>query len=418
MPLKNNTSAYQRLKEDIDSRAAQYNQTQEAIYNATHPVSSKSRPKTDEAKRVRQRQLKNMGLYTGEIDGKWGKKSEAAHREALRRGYTYSNGMYSQKPKSMQPIAGKPLTDTQKRQAQLKEMGFYQGKIDDKFGPMSRAAHQKALDAGYTYENGRYTLPANFFKLDDIGVQNASIIPTGGKAKTEETKQATGDKIFYLHYPEYSNHSKNTMPGVLGDVWDHTPMSRANIPVGHDAVILMDKNGKTKYYEYGRINSAPPGTELVGTYKYRRGNVRRAYIPDKKPNETDSAYIARIKDQLPYADAGKLNVSVTGNANLPGALEYINTLANDPNRAPYSLSNTCATFATNVYNGYKGKKEGTFKRAIRTVGDILSNNTPIGIVRNVINHGFVPGIAMAVPNTTHRRYDSAQNTADTSFTIE
>ena len=157
MPLKNNTSAYQRLKQDIDNRAAQYNQTQEALYNAVHPVSSNASPKTEEAKRVRQRQLKNMGLYSGEIDGKWGKKSEAAHREALRRGYTYSNGMYSQKPKAMQPIAGKPLTDTQKRQAQLKEMGFYQGKIDDKFGPMSRAAHQRALDAGYIYDNGTYT---------------------------------------------------------------------------------------------------------------------------------------------------------------------------------------------------------------------------------------------------------------------
>lgn len=339
MPLKNNTSAYQRLKEDIDSRAAQYNQTQEAIYNATHPVSSKSSPKTEEAKRVRQRQLKNMGLYTGEIDGKWGKKSEAAHREALRRGYTYSNGMYSQKPKAMQPIAGKPLTDTQKRQAQLKEMGFYQGKIDDKFGPMSRAAHQKALEAGYTYENGRYTMP---MKQIEPTTQTASMIPDVVKhifgGDDEQKQKPQKGRAIYVDFDEHGIDVQNDTGFPLLEKAAKA-LGVKKVPLGHSGVVLVDENGKTKYYDYGRYGNDPHIIGVKGN-----GNYRRLSVPDMREGESLDEYTSRLAQSFP--EETSIKTEMYNGVDIGGAEQRILQDARDKNRKGYSIfGKNCKTVA-------------------------------------------------------------------------
>jgi hypothetical protein len=161
MPIKNNKTAYQRLQEDLDYRLDQMNNIREAAFNAVNQPSTSSQPSSSKSAIRQQRQLRRMGYYKGAIDGDWGKGSRVAHQAALKNGYILNRqGIYVRKPQSQKALHQKALTENQSRQAQLKQLGFYKGAIDDKFGPQSRAAHQAALDAGYVYNNGRYTPPS------------------------------------------------------------------------------------------------------------------------------------------------------------------------------------------------------------------------------------------------------------------
>lgn len=161
MPLRNNQTPYQRLQETLDYKLDQMNQAKQAAFNAVNRPVKKPNPITEGETIRRQRQLRKMGYYTGGIDGKWGNKSVAAHKKALANGYVLNNqGMYVRVPQAQKALHQKALTETESRQAQLKQMGFYSGNVDNKFGPKSRAAHQAALDAGYTYRDGQYIAPA------------------------------------------------------------------------------------------------------------------------------------------------------------------------------------------------------------------------------------------------------------------
>ena len=175
MPLKNNQTSYQRLQEDLDYRLDRMNQAREAAFNAVNqPATSPSSNSKSVVRR--QQQLQKMGFYKGAIDGDWGSGSKRAHEAALAKGYILnSHGMYVKKPQAQTRVTPKAYTQTEQRQAQLKQLGFYKGKIDNNFGSGSRAAHQAAIDAGYVYENGEYKLAANL----PTELQLASIGPNG-----------------------------------------------------------------------------------------------------------------------------------------------------------------------------------------------------------------------------------------------
>lgn len=161
MPLRDNSTAYQRLQEDLDYRLDQMNKAREAAFNSVNQPAKNAKPSDNVSAIGRQRQLRKMGYYTGNIDGKWGDKSAAAHKRALANGYILnSQGIYVRKPQAQKAVRPRTLTETESQQAQLKQLGFYQGKVDNKFGSKSRAAHQAALDAGYTYSNGQYIAPS------------------------------------------------------------------------------------------------------------------------------------------------------------------------------------------------------------------------------------------------------------------
>ena len=61
------------------------------------------------------------------------------------------------------------------------------------------------------------------------------------KINTTQNNQDYSGTILYLHYPNYINHSKNTFSGVVGNLWDKSSLSEKKIPVGHSAIILIDK---------------------------------------------------------------------------------------------------------------------------------------------------------------------------------
>ena len=191
MPIKNNQTAYQRLQEDLDYRLDYMNKAMEAANTAVNQPAKSSTPSNAHSAVRRQQQLRKMGFYKGAIDGDWGKGSKAAHQAALKNGYILNSyGIYVRKPQSQKALHQKALTETQRRQLQLKQLGFYKGNIDDKFGPQSRAAHQAALDAGYVYDNGTYKhkfgMSASSPQLASIGISssdNPSSLPETSDVK-------------------------------------------------------------------------------------------------------------------------------------------------------------------------------------------------------------------------------------------
>lgn len=68
-------------------------------------VQSAQKMSTAEAK-ARQRQLKEMGLYTGAIDGKWGPKSIAANEAAMANGVAWNGGNYQISRDNFEPGIG------------------------------------------------------------------------------------------------------------------------------------------------------------------------------------------------------------------------------------------------------------------------------------------------------------------------
>ena len=166
VPYRNKQTAYQRLQEDLDYKLDRMNQYRQAAFDAVNQPANQSRPTGRTEADVynntvrRQRQLQKMGYYKGAIDGKWGSGSRGAHEAALKNGYILnSQGIYVRKPGAQKRVTPDAYTATEQQQAQLKQLGFYKGNIDNKFGSQSRAAHQAALDAGFKYENGVYKKP-------------------------------------------------------------------------------------------------------------------------------------------------------------------------------------------------------------------------------------------------------------------
>ena len=55
------------------------------------------------------------------------------------------------------------------------------------------------------------------------------------------------------------------------------------MPVGHNSFILIEDNGNTEYYEFGRYNRGQThGGTIIGQYKEGQGNWVRWKIPNIK----------------------------------------------------------------------------------------------------------------------------------------
>lgn len=267
MPIKNNKTAYQRLQEDLDYRLDQMNNAREAAFNAVNQPSTSSQPSSAKSAVRQQQQLRKMGYYKGAIDGDWGKGSKAAHQAALKSGYILnSQGIYVRKPQQQKALHQKALTETQRRQLQLKQLGFYKGNIDDNFGPQSRAAHQAALDAGYAYDNGTYkyklNMPASSPQLASIGINpsdNSSSLPemsdvknpNNPKYKLKSTEfRTTGGEWLGKHFP------------VLHQIYDTIAGNgnnsvQTNSEFSDSYLENLSQLGQVAYRQYRRNNKQP-----------------------------------------------------------------------------------------------------------------------------------------------------------------
>lgn len=324
MPLKNNKTSYQRLQEDLDYRLDQINKAQQAAFDAVNRPATQSKPSGYNSAVRRQNQLRSLGFYKGAIDGKWGKGSNAAHRAAVNAGYILnSQGIYVRKPQAQKALHQKALTENQRRQSQLKQLGFYKGSIDDKFGPQSRAAHQAAIDAGYVYSNGEYH-PT--IKPEPIRTQ-ASIFSSSDNSEPQQTTRKPSS--IRVDFPNHGIDVQND----TGHPWLEKAarfLGIKRVPLGHSGVIFVDENGKTKYYDYGRYSNDP---NIIG--QHADGNYRRISVPDMLPGESIDDYTVRLAKAFP--DEGTIRTRMYEGADIKAAEQKILADAANKDRDSYNL---------------------------------------------------------------------------------
>ena len=109
--------------------------------------------------------------------------------------------------------------------------------------------------------------------------------------------------MIYLDYPSYQGNAASGYPG--SDAVAAVVGKDSKMPVGHNAFILVDENGNTEFYEYGRYNQGQThGGSILGVYKPNEGNWVRRRIPNRGKDETLDQYMARLRKSgtLPHSD--------------------------------------------------------------------------------------------------------------------
>ena len=162
----------------------------------------------------------------------------------------------------------------------------------------------------------------------------------------------------YLHYPNFKGGASNAFKIGNVDV-GKILLKDKKLPVGHSAVVLVDKDGKADYYEYGRYT--PEKGHVIGTEQRptaKGGNWRQFKINSRYgAKDNDSTFIARIQGQLPYTNTGSYQILSVPSVNTEKAREWIMAEANNPNRKEYGLTNTCATGACDAVLPFRTRQD-------------------------------------------------------------
>ena len=158
----------------------------------------------------------------------------------------------------------------------------------------------------------------------------------GNKTST----QIKPGSAYYITYPGYE--AKEDSSGVT-------------VPTGHAGVLMVDNNGTTKYFEYGRYNQNDPKKYGVSS---TRGIVRKLSLPNFNGSNSDQIWNTLKAAELQNA-GNKLTVSEIPDFDFNKGMEYVNTYSNDDNRAPYNLLlRNCGSFVHNIMKaGYNGESK-------------------------------------------------------------
>lgn len=154
------------------------------------------------------------------------------------------------------------------------------------------------------------------------------------------TTQIKKGSAYYITYPGYE--AKEDSSGL-------------SIPTGHAGILMVDNNGNTRYFEYGRYNK-----DDVRKYGEapNRGIVRKLTIPDFNGGNSNQIWNA-IKSFETQNIGGKVTVSEIPDFDFNKGMEYVDNYSNDPNRKPYNiLLRNCGSFVDNVLKaGYRGESK-------------------------------------------------------------
>ena len=184
------------------------------------------------------------------------------------------------------------------------------------------------------------------------------------------------NEVFFVNYPYY-----NIANG----------MSDIKLPVGHAGVMMKDRNGKYKYFEYGVYTD-----HIYGKAKpdNMQGNWRSI---DLNSSDLDSAAQELLKFQ---GNAAGSEVRITpADSNPRDVIRAIDKHAYDVNRPNYRIAgtgiNNCGSNATDVINaGLKpetkltNKLRSAFKRVVTTpflglpeliMGKGVTSNAVLGV---------------------------------------
>jgi hypothetical protein len=111
------------------------------------------------------------------------------------------------------------------------------------------------------------------------------------------------------------------------------------LPLGHAAVVSVDKQGNTRYYEYGRYG----GSDF--------GNVERRTVLDLvmgKDGKPTEASLKNLYDFVSknYGQGRPVSATYDATADAKKVNAFAEQRRNDPKRDPYNLlTNNCKTFA-------------------------------------------------------------------------
>jgi len=125
-------------------------------------------------------------------------------------------------------------------------------------------------------------------------------------------------------------------------------------PLGHGGVVLVDEtSGHTEYYEYGRYS--PDGKGIVGAgLPAKQGNVRRVPIPDVEIGDDGRPTPGSLKNLYSYLKSyvgkdAEVDADYEDDADFKKMKDYVNSVANDPNRESYNFFNcNCFSFSDDV----------------------------------------------------------------------
>lgn len=155
----------------------------------------------------------------------------------------------------------------------------------------------------------------------------------------------------YLHYPRFEGRSKNAL--VIGGKDIGASIGDPTIPVGHDELLTIDSNNNVNLIRYGRYTTG--SGYLRPTVK--GGNWGIFNMPSKKENESVQEYVKRISPNLEDSKFGPFEGIKIDNVNIAKMQETANRQSWDKNRPEYSITNTCATGASNVLNAGLGTEQ-------------------------------------------------------------
>ena len=228
--------------------------------------------------------------------------------------------------------------------------------VDGKWGKRSQAALDRAYKDGYIYKNGRLVKPEKtLVKRNNINQIQYQVHPMFGTpiptvSQSPASPPAKG-KAIYLHYPNFKGKASNALKIGNWDVGKSIMGDDDSLPVGHGETLLVDENGKVKYVRYGRYTSGPGHVRP----SVKGGNWGIYDYPDMKPEETTQEYINRLltlnksgHNYLEDSKYGAFEAIEIPNVDYQKALNYATTQSNDKNRPDYSVFNTCATGACNT----------------------------------------------------------------------
>jgi RHS repeat-associated protein len=190
---------------------------------------------------------------------------------------------------------------------------------------------EKEADLGLYHYGARYYSPeiGRFLQVDHMR-QFANTYSYVGSQPTTKVDPSGNDAIFIVFHKYRISVNGMRLPGL-----------------GHAGILLIDnKSGLTKYYEYGRYDR-----EQLGVVRTRRvPNV----IIDKKTGRPTLESLNKTLDSISkQAGQGGPLLGIYVNSDFKESLEYAENKRkenNDPSREPYSLGifgspNNCGSFA-------------------------------------------------------------------------
>ncbi|MGM9818481.1 MAG: hypothetical protein ACI30B_05815 [Paludibacteraceae bacterium] len=185
-----------------------------------------------------------------------------------------------------------------------------------------------------------------------------------------------------VSFNEHMVSTQNSFDGYNGSI------GNTKFKLGHSGIIVVDGNGKTKYYDYGRYDNASIGNKS----KRGSGVYRKIIIPDIKVGEPAEHYAKRLENIFKE----NIEIVVVPDSNPRKTEQYIIQDAHNEDRDAYNiLFKNCAT---------------TARKAIDAGRSIVSRVTrkanPFTIIANTIGGNYLPTSEQQSDNLKMQGYKS------------